>query len=136
RAAARRLPRRDAQALPGGVRVSPRELVRRRHLRGAAPERRGAVHRRERKAGDAARGDGEMGISAIAPRGLRQRRYSRMGKTDIGATMGTRVRLFQTRGRGQGDPVWRVIAIVDVGDWHTRSLPCYHLPMAMRSMAS
>ena len=47
---------------------------------------------------DAARRHGELGISAIAPRGLRRIRYSRMGKTDIGADRGkTRSSTSSTR---------------------------------------
>src|SRR5713101_240353 len=103
RAAPAGLPPPPAARPAGGVRVPPRELVRRRHLPGPAGLRRGTVPRRERRAGDAARAHRSVRVPPVAPH--RVRRGAPPGLGRLGTRRGIRagrLLLLQARGRGAG----------------------------------
>src|ERR1700693_293561 len=82
-----------------GVRVPARELVCRGDVRGPARRWRGALYRRERRAGDPPGSHRGLRIPAPAPPRLRRRGAVEMGRPRADVR-GRGVRVLQARGRG------------------------------------
>src|SRR5581483_1700640 len=100
---AHRLPPASARGDARRLRVPPRELARRRRLRGAPRARRRALHRRSRPGGirppPGRRRDRVVGLPPPAQGPVRRGRSDRLGRSRPRTPVARRVRLLQARGR-------------------------------------